>query len=260
MMARLADRNVTPPSHGLSGDTAWRELHRLASEPYRRSGRFGWHFARGKLGLDPVFRSLLERGDITPQSRVLDIGCGQGLLASLFSACDELAQRGAWPAHWASPPTGARYTGIEMMPRDVTRAMAAIGVLPSAPRVHCADIRNAELPAADAVVILDVLHYVDHAAQAVLLQRVRAALAPRGRLLLRVGDAAGRGRFAASQWVDRAVTSLRGHRTPPTFCRKLTDWTTLLQRIGFEVEALPMSRGTPFANVLLCCNVAAATP
>ena len=56
------------------------------------------------------------------------------------------------------------------------------------------------------------------------------------------------------------VTSLRGHRAPPTFCRKLTDWTALLQRIGFDVEALPMSQGTPFANVLLCCNIAAAKP
>ena len=260
MMTRPVDRNPQPPSRGVSGDTAWRELHRLASEPYRRSGTFGWHFARGKLGHDPVFRSLLERGDITPQARVLDIGCGQGLLASLFCACDELARRGAWPEHWASPPTGARYTGIEMMPRDVTRAMAAIGMLPSAPQVHCADMRHIELPAADAVVILDALHYVDHATQADLLQRVRATLAPHGRLLLRVGDAARRRRFAASQWVDRVVTSLRGHRVPPTFCRRLTDWTALLQRIGFEVEALPMSRGTPFANVLLCCNVAAATP
>jgi cyclopropane fatty-acyl-phospholipid synthase-like methyltransferase len=260
MMARLAQRSALPPSYGATGDTAWRELHRLASEPYRRSGKFGWHFARGKLGRDPVFRSLLERGDITPQARVLDIGCGQGLLASLFCACDELARRGAWPAHWASPPTGARYTGIEMMPRDVARANSAIGMLPSAPQVQCADMCHVELPAADAVVILDALHYVDHTAQAALLLRVRAALAPRGRLVLRVGDAARRRRFVASQWVDRVVTWLRGHRAPPTFCRKLTDWTALLQRIGFEVEALPMSQGTPFANVLLCCNIAAATP
>jgi hypothetical protein len=101
------------------------------------------------------------------------------------------------------------------------------------------------------VVILDVLHYVDRAAQEALLERVHAALARPGRLLLRVGDAASRRGFAVSQWVDRVVTLARGHRSPPTFGRPLTDWIALLQRLGFAVRSVPMSRGTPFANVLL---------
>jgi hypothetical protein len=58
-----------------------------ACAPYRRSGRFAWHFARGKLGRDPVFRGMLERGDLPASARVVDIGCGQGLLASLLQAC-----------------------------------------------------------------------------------------------------------------------------------------------------------------------------
>ncbi len=260
MTHRRVDREAQRLVHRAAGDTAWRELHRIATEPYRRSGRLGWHFARGKLGHDPVFRALIERGDIAAQARVLDIGCGQCLLASLFSACEELALRGAWPPAWPAPPTGARYTGIELMPRDVARATAAIGTLPSAPRVICADMRDADLPAVDTVVILDVLHYVDHAAQTALLQRVRSALAPRGRLLLRVGDAANRRGFAASQWVDRAVTTLRGHRVAPTFGRQLGEWRTLLQGLGFAVESLPMSHGTPFANVLLTCDVAQVRP
>ena len=35
---------------------AWASLVDVASAPYRRAGRFAWHFARGKLNLDPVFR------------------------------------------------------------------------------------------------------------------------------------------------------------------------------------------------------------
>ena len=50
------------------------------------SGRFAWHFARGKLRWDPVFGHLLAHGLIAPRTRVLDIGCGQGLLASLLRA------------------------------------------------------------------------------------------------------------------------------------------------------------------------------
>jgi hypothetical protein len=104
-------------------------------------------------------------------------------------------------------------------------------------------------------VILDVLHYVDHTAQVRELERVRAALAPRGRLLLRVGDASRRIGFAMSQWVDAAVALARGHRALPTHGRTLAEWTALLERLGFDVRAMPMSQGTPFANVLLVAEL-----
>jgi hypothetical protein len=47
---------------------------------------------------------------------------------------------------------------------------------------------------------------------------------------------------------------VRGHRVPPTFGRPLAEWTALLHRLGFGVEAVPMSQGTPFANVLLVAH------
>ena len=113
---------------------------------------------------------------------------------------------------------------------------------------------SAVLPASDLVVILDVLHYVDLAAQEAVLARVRDALQPDGRLLLRVGDAASRRGFAVSQWVDRTVTRIRGHKVSPTWGRALPDWVALLQRLGFTVQSIPMSEGTPFANVLLVAD------
>lgn len=237
-------------------DAAWRALHARASAPYRRAGRFAWHFARGKLGRDPVFRGLLERGDLAGCARVVDIGCGQGLLASLLQACADASTHGTWPAVWPAAPHVQQYTGIELMPRDVARAQAALVGLPLAPRWVCADMREAALPACDLVVILDVLHYVDHAAQAALLARVRSALGAQGRLLLRVGDMDDARGYAASQWVDRFVTWVRGHRAAPTWGRSAEQWCTLLHQLGFAVRALPMSRGTPFANVLLVADVA----
>ncbi|WP_418319448.1 class I SAM-dependent methyltransferase [Piscinibacter sakaiensis] len=238
-------------------DVRWRELLRAAQAPYRGSGLFAWFFARGKLGLDPVFRSLLELGLIRPQAHIVDIGCGQGLLASLLAAVDRCSADGRWPADWPPAPVGARYTGLELMPRDVERAAAALSGLPSAPSFVCADMVDAALPDCDVVVILDVLHYVDHAAQQRVLGRVFDALAGGGRLLLRVGDQHAERGFRASQWTDRVVTAVRGHSVPPTFCRPLADWTSLLREIGFaDVRGLPMSRGTPFANVLLVADKA----
>ena len=75
------------------------------------------------------------------------------------------------------------------------------------------------------------------------------------RLLLRVGDAASTRGFAISQWVDRVVTTVRGHSVPPTWGRPLAAWVTQLQGLGFEVSSVPMSQGTPFANVLLVADL-----
>ena len=247
----------------LQADAAWRALHAAACTPYRadRGGsRWSWHWARGKLARDPVFRGLLERGDLPAAARVVDIGCGQGLLASLLQACADQQHAGAWPVQWPVAASASAYTGIELMPKDVARAASALSRLALQPRFVCADMRKAALPACDLVVILDVLHYVDHAAQDALLQRVHVALSPQGRLLLRIGDAAAARGFAASQWVDRLVTWARGHRVAPTWGRTLPQWTAALQALGFTVHAVPQSQGTPFANVLLVADKAARDP
>lgn len=227
---------------------AWRRLLDRASAPYRSAGRFAWHFARGKLGMDPVFRHLLGAGLIPPGARVLDIGCGQGLLASLLQACGQARKAQDWPSDWPPAPQDARVTGIELMSRDVERARAALG---GAATFVCGDMCQVEFPPSDVVVILDVLHYVSHAEQDRVLARVHTALSPGGRLLLRVGDAAERRGYGISQWVDRLVTRVRGHRVPPTYGRPLNAWIEQLRALGFSVEPRPMSQGTPFANVLL---------
>lgn len=250
------------PLAAVASQEAWRAVYASACAPYGRlpgvNGRWAWHWARGKLKYDPAFRSLLEQGLLLPAARVLDIGCGQGLVASLLNACAQVAATGTWPRDWAAAPSATAYTGIELMPRETRCAEAALGSLPFAPRFITGDMRHTDLPACDLVVILDVLHYVNHAAQAQLLRRVRVALhhaqGP-GRLLLHVGDVQKRRGWLASQWVDRIVTAVRGHRHPPRAGRPLSDWMALLLELGFTVQALPMSQGTPFANVLLVCDL-----
>ena len=231
----------------------WKSLVDAASAPYRSHGQFAWRFARGKLGMDPVFPHMLRHGLIAPKARVLDIGCGQGLLASLLREAHARAERGQWPSEWASAPVDARVHGIELMPRDVARAQAALG---NSAEFVCGDMRHAPFPAADAVVILDVLHYISITEQNEVLLRVRRALPTGGVLLLRIGDAAARRGFAISHWVDRLVTRVRGHRVTPAYGRTLAVWVAQLESLGFDVQSLPMSKGTPFANVLLTARVA----
>ncbi|CAN5273018.1 class I SAM-dependent methyltransferase [soil metagenome] len=240
------------PIVAVDADAAWRRIHAAACAPYRRAGKFAWYFARGKLRWDPVFRAALEHGWLGGDARILDLGCGQGLLVSLVLAAQQSALDGHWPAEWATPPLPLSLHGVELMPRDVDRARAALG---SRAGFMAGDIRQAELPGADTVVLLDVIHYIDPLEQERVLSRIRQSLSSQGRLLMRVGDAAGGRRYRFSQWADRVITHVRGHRAAPSHTRSVDEWRECLARLGFEVESKPMSAGTPFANVLLLAKV-----
>jgi cyclopropane fatty-acyl-phospholipid synthase-like methyltransferase len=219
-----------------------------ACEPYRSAGLFAYNFARGKLSGDPVFQAMLERGLLLGRGHILDLGCGQGLLASWLRAARLCYQSGSWPQGWPPAPTPRSTRGIELMLRDVERARAALG--PTC-EISQGDIRSADFGTTDAVVILDVLHYMTREEQLQVLKRVRAALPARGLLLMRIGDADGGLRFLYSQWVDKLVMLSRGHSSVNTHCRSAAQWREVVRECGFEVQATPMSEGTRFANVLL---------
>jgi len=122
------------------------------------------------------------------------------------------------------------------------------------------DIRTAAFNECDACVILDVLHYLDPASQDDVLARVRASLADGGILLLRIADRAQAWRFALTMAADRLGMLMRGDRHGRYYCRTLAEWRERLERLGFAVEAVPMSVGTPFANVLLLARYHRAVP
>jgi cyclopropane fatty-acyl-phospholipid synthase-like methyltransferase len=198
-----------------------------------------------------VFRALLQRGLLLGRGHILDLGCGQGLLAAWLKAALLCYESGSWPQDWPPAPQPRSTRGIELMIRDVERARTALG---SDCEILQGDIRSAEFGTTDAVVILDVLHYISQEEQLQVLKRVRAALPARGLLLLRIADADGGLRFRCSQWIDKLVMLFRGHATVATHCRSAGQWRNLLRECGFEVQAAPMSQGTPFANVLLIAH------
>jgi SAM-dependent methyltransferase len=230
------------------GGTLLATLVESASEPYRAAGRFAWHFARGKLAGDPVFAAILAQGYLSGRAHILDLGCGQGLLAAWLIAAQASERRGGWPPEWPPAPRPQSLVGVEILPREVQRARLALG---AQARIVHADFRTVDYGRVDAIVMLDVLHYNDFASQEAVLARARAALTPDGVLLLRVGDAGGGLRFGASLLVDRLVVLARRRRLVRFRCRPLAEWHELLARLGFRTRAVPMSAGTPFANFLL---------
>jgi SAM-dependent methyltransferase len=213
----------------------FRALAREAAALYPARDHYARHFAFGKLTRDPVFRHIWENR-LIPEGpvRVLDLGCGQALVGALLAA-------GAHPGDW-------RYRGIDASRRDIERARAA---LPAQCELVEDDLRTAHLGTADVVLLIDVLHYMEPAAQSELLRRVREALAPGGVFILRVADATPGLRYRITEAADLAATRLRGGRVKRLYSVPLAQRRRQLEDRGFAVEERPMSEGTPFANVLL---------
>lgn len=239
-------------------DALFRALLDAASVAYRPAGPFPYHFARGKLGGDPLFRMLLQRGMFPATARVVDLGCGQGLLASWLLAARRLHECGRWAREWPTPPKLLGLRGIDRNPRDVARARRALAEDAAIVEIRQGDIATLEptdFGPVDVVTILDVLHYLDFAAQESLLRKVRTALPAGGLLFARVGDTDAGLPHRLSTAVDLAVAFARGHRLPRLYCRSSRSWIALLDGLGFSVYSEPMGTGKSFANVMLVAQV-----
>jgi SAM-dependent methyltransferase len=226
------------------------EIERLleaATRPYRGAGRYAWHFARGKLRYDPVFVSLLRRGVLPNRGKLLDLGCGQGVLLSLLEAAKAQYPSGAWPREWPAPPMGLTLQGVEL--RE-DRLRAARQALDAGVEIVQGDVRKIELQRCAAIAILDVMLYLDESEQERLLDGVAAALDPGGLLLLREADASAGFAFQVTKWSERIAGAMRGDLVRPLRYRSAMQWIAELAQRGFTVSAEPMSAGTPFANVL----------
>jgi hypothetical protein len=70
-------------------------------------------------------------------------------------------------------------------------------------------------------------------------------------LLIRVGDAEAKLRFAITKVTDQIATAFRTGAWPRMHCRPLGEWRRLLERFDLHIRAEPMSAGTPYSNVLL---------
>jgi SAM-dependent methyltransferase len=245
----------------MSSTINFKSVVELAAQPYFRAGKFAWHWAKGKLSGDPAFAHILRLGLIKDNDAVIDIGCGQGLFASCLWAAEQQQAKGLWFQGWAAAPKNVKVHGIELMQSDVDRANEALKNVVNLASFECEDMCKAKFEPCNVVVILDVLHYVSFDHQNDVLDRIGKALrqgatpTAKGKLLLRVGDASAGLPFKISNWVDHVVTFARGHRLPRLYCRSVHDWTQTLTGFGFSVQPMAMHEGTPFANIMLICEL-----
>lgn len=197
---------------------------------YRPLGRFAEGFARGKMGGDPAYATVLAQ--LPARGTLLDVGCGEGYLLAL--AAEE------------SP--ALELVGLDHDPRRLEQARVALADRTTT--LSAEDARVAVLPAADVVTCLDVLHYQPVPEQDALIARLAAALRPGGKLLVRDGASDGGWRSAITALSERMMVALGRHRGDGVYFRPRAATQAAMERCGLVVDAVDCAAGTPFANVL----------
>lgn len=247
-MVGLVGAAVTFAARRPSRDPVFRLLARRAADRYLDAGIVAWEFARGKLTGDPVYRAVMDGALSGATGTLVDLGCGQGLMLALIAEVQETAAAGLWHPARSAPPAFNQLIGIES--RQRVAAIAARALDPEAQVVH-GDIRSHAIPAADVVLLFDVLHMLPADDQTALLGGVRDALPVGGRVLIREADPSAGWRFHMVRLGNRCKALLTGHWRQTLRFQTPEGWSAALDAAGFDATTMPMGAGTPFGNVLL---------
>ena len=182
--------------------------------------RFLRSYVRWKLSFDPVYEAVRARA----RGPIVDLGCGTGVLAAY------LRTRG-----FDAPIVGIDHDQRKV---DVARGLRLPDTTFIAGDAYQAELRGT-------VVMLDLLHYFDDAAQAALLRRAASAA---DLVIIRdaVRDRSWRYRATyAQESFARAVRWLRADRL-----NFPTRQSIEAAFAGFDAEIAPLWARTPFNNYL----------
>ncbi len=193
--------------------------------------------ARARLLRDPMFPFLISQGVLGAGLRVLDLGCGRGLVGVLVEML--------------TPASDTRwYLGVDRNDRYVRAARQALESSLGC-TVQTTDLRDFDPAAADVVVMNDVLRFLPFTAQDALMRRLARALPPGARMFVREKDAGAGWRFKWSALSDTIMGLFPGRPHHGTHYRRAGDLRNALIAAGFAVTDRAVARAASPAFVLI---------
>lgn len=190
-------------------------------------------YARLKLRYDAIYSTVAELL-VDADVPVLDIGCGIGLLG----------------LHLRSRGFNRHYIGIDCDAAKITRARHSVDEQAT---LLTFETRDAiVLPSfSGSVVMLDVLHYLDHAHQRALLRSAARRVARDGVLIVRTALQEPTWRYRATLLEERLLRGCRWMHKPARHFPRREEIESTLDELGMQVTIKPLWGHTPFASFLV---------
>lgn len=215
---------------------------RFASPASRSAAeRTSFHYVRLKLLMDPVAKMVAsiagERDGAL--GHVVDVGGGRGQLPILLL---ELGR--ATSAHAIDWDADKIAHGRAAALRDDLSTSGALALT-----FAQGDARTAEIPEADTVLLIDLLHYCHAAEQDEILRRAARAVRPGGRLIVREADTERGVRSFLTKASERFFTLIRFNVGDRVEFRAAREIAAVMEAEGLACDIAPAWGKTPYSNV-----------
>ncbi len=205
------------------------EAQRRTVARYVAAGTANRAYVSTKLATDPLVRDLAR---LAPLGEVVDLGCGRGQL--VLALVD------------AGAVTSVR--GFDSDGRKVAIAQAAGG---TDGEFVVADVRSLDLPAADTILLIDVLHYLTLDEQDAVLRMSAAALRPGGRVVVRELDGSARGYSLLGRLAERVAMVTGYNRGRVLTVRPIAEIVRVLEAEGLDGSHLVGDGGSLLGNAIV---------
>jgi 2-polyprenyl-3-methyl-5-hydroxy-6-metoxy-1,4-benzoquinol methylase len=196
---------------------------------------YHYWYSVSKLATDPLYEGV-QAALADDRSPLLDIGCGIGLLLHSLRA-----------SGYTQPYLGVDSDAAKI---EIARNACRRGSLRDA-RFEVCDLTRAFPRHTGSVAVLDVLQYLEPAAQEKLIGKVAGAVAAEGRLIIRGGLADGSWRAALTRCTDRLGHAVGWMSTSFKSQPTRDELVTVLARHGLHAQFRPLWGRTPFNNWLV---------
>jgi len=169
---------------------------------------------------------------VPKEGRVIDIGCGYGLLANFLV--------------------------LRSSKRDVTGIDLSVGRISVAQKTtdnrkkiqfKLMDALDLQLGKYNAVIMSDFLHHIDCETQEELLARLYQKLPPGGLVIIEEVDSRPLWKYWFAIMSDKILNV--GERQ---FFRNHREFQKLLERTGFHVKTKEVNKGIPLSDILFICK------
>ena len=169
---------------------------------------------------------------IPKEGRVIDIGCGYGLLANFLTLKSDKRD----------------VTGVDLSAKRISIAQKTIDNREKI-RFQLVNVLDLELGEYPAMVMSDFLHHIGYEAQEELLTRCYQRIRAGGILVIEEVDNRPLCKYWFNSLVDIMLNIGEG-----IFFRNQREFQELLERIGFKVSIEKAHKGVPLSDVLYICR------